>query len=89
MAIVLTLPATLPLVPERAFLPALLLGLLRLANRQLPSGFKELAADRTLLAILLAASAWFGVLPQAMAILSLAVLGSLLFRSGSSQITRD
>ena len=89
MAIVLTLPATLPMVPERAFLPVLLLGLLRLANRQLPSGFKELAADRTLLAILLAASAWFGVLPQAMAILSLAVLGSLLFRPGSLQITRD
>lgn len=84
---VLMLPTTPPMVMRRLFLPLILLGLLRLATRHLSPRFAALFSDRVLLALLLAPPAWFGILPQAMAALSLLILASLLLAGRQTQIT--
>lgn len=86
---VLVLPSTLPMLARALFLPVLLIGLLRLGTRLPHRRVSAFLSDRILLALALAPAAWFGVLPQAMALASLVVLALLLWRGQGSRITGD
>ncbi|WFL77132.1 hypothetical protein P7228_14235 [Altererythrobacter arenosus] len=87
LTVVLVLPTTAPMIPRRLFLPLILIGLLRLGARHPNRRISALFSDRILLALVLAPAAWFGVLTQAMAVLSLLILAVLLGSGRQSQIT--
>jgi len=85
-ALVPALPGALPAgIVE----PALLLGLLRLAERLITPKWAELLQDRALLTAILAVSASYGMLMPALEALSLLVLGALLgFASRETRLTQ-
>ncbi len=83
----LTVPASLPMLGGRIFLPLVLFGLLRLAERITAPRFQALWGDRIALAVILATGAWLGVLPETMAVLSLMALAFCLFFKPRASIT--
>ena len=87
LVLVLAMPMTLPMVPQRVFLPLIVIGLLRLAERQLPKRLAALASDRILLALVLVPAARFDVTTSAIAIISLITLGLLIVNEYRSRIT--
>lgn len=85
---VLSLPFGLSVAPRALFLPVLFVFVLRLAERLGPDHVNSSFGDRAVIAILLAVPAWFGMLEQALAGLSLLTLASCLFFQRNSKITR-
>lgn len=83
----LTVPANLPMLGRRIFLPLVLIGLLRLAERITAPRFQALWGDRIALAVILAAGAWLGVLTETMAVVSLLALAFCLFFKPKASIT--
>lgn len=75
-------------LPERFFLPVMLLALLRLAETLVPERWRASWQDRILLAAVLLPAAWFGVLDQALAVFCLLTVSSCLFFRGKIEITR-
>ncbi len=89
LIMILALPTTISMLPNRLFLPVLLIGHLRLAQHFLAPSIAVAFSDRVLLALLLVPAAWFGVQDQTMAALSLMILSMLLLSSRQTQITGD
>ncbi len=85
----LTLPSLPFMLPRRAFLPLVMIGLLYLAARTGAERWRAMWEDRTLLFLLLAPAAWFGSLTQAMAVLTIAALTYCLVSGRNSSITTD
>lgn len=85
----LTIPATVPMLGERLFLPVMLVGLLRLAERVDAPRWQALWGDRIALALVLGGGAWFGFLPETMATITLIALIFCLFFRSESSITAD
>ena len=86
---VLILPSLPFMLPRRAFLPLVLIGLLHLASRSGSARWKAMWNDRVLLFVTLAPAAWFGFLTQAMAVIVLAALVYCLISGRKSPITTD
>lgn len=88
LATLLAMPLEQGNLPERFFLPVMLLALLRLAETLAPERWRASWQDRILLGALLLPAAWFGVLDQALAVFCLLTVGSCLFFRGKIEITR-
>lgn len=74
---------------ERAFPPLVLLGLLRIGQRQISVKWVEILQDRAVLALVLALPAAFLLLLPAIQVLSIALIAALLgLTSGSTKLTR-
>jgi len=87
--VVLTLPSLPLMIPKRAFLPMVMIGLLRLAAGVGPSRWRAMWGDRVLLFVLLFPAAWFGTLTQAMAVIALVSLAYCLISQRKFPITTD
>ena len=85
----LVLPTTLPMLGEKLYLPVMLFGLLRLAERLPSPRWRALWSDRISLALILCAGAWSGLITEALAVLSLLALLFCLFFRPSPSITAD
>ena len=70
---------------HRLFPPLVLLGALHILRLPDPPGWQVLAADRGLLAVLLAVSAAFGVMEPAIMLLSLVLIALNVAQSGASR----
>ena len=88
LVMALSLPFELDSLPQRMFLPLMFVGLLRLGESLAPEKWRAAWGDRLLAASILLPAAWFGVLDQAVAGLSLLALGLCLFFRRESKITR-
>ena len=85
---VLALPFSLAEAPIALFLPVLFVFALRLVERLAPGRLSNSFGDRAVIALLLAVPAWFGMLEQTLAGLSLLTLASCLYFQRNSKITR-
>lgn len=88
LILALALPLSLSEAHRTLFLPVLFVLAMRLAEQLAPDRVKTGISDRAMLAFLLAITASFGTLEQALAGLSLVTLGSCLFFQRNSKITR-
>jgi len=82
LVISLAVPTVLHDISEALFLPVILLGIVRLATNLSPESLKPLLSDRIMLGLVLAAAAYFGILPEIMGGFALAALaGALIFQA--------